>query len=230
MSVASNSSTPPPTQSPFTAAMIGLEVAWYFRSAWLTTAAVSGAALRSPLMSAPAQNARVPAPVSTMARQGPRSSSSQSRASSAIMARVIAFSRGRLSMVITTTCGPCEAVRISIALRPRGHHHDLAVRLAVGQELDRLHGALERQPVAHQRPEPPLAVPGHERFHRAPQLVRRLVAVVAERAAERGAILHQQAVGRDLLHAAHEAHQQHAPAPAQRGERGVGELASDRVE
>src|SRR5690242_6025523 len=162
MSVASSSSTPPPTQSPFTAATIGLEVAWYLSSEWLSTAAVSGDALRSPLMSTPAQNARVPAPVSTMARHGPRSSSSQSRARSAIIARVIASIRGRLSMVITTTCGPCRADRISIALDPVRHHHDLAVRPAIGQELDRLHGALERQAVTHQRLEAALAVPGHQ--------------------------------------------------------------------
>src|SRR6266446_10723135 len=230
MSVASSSSTPPPTQSPLTAATIGLGYESYLSRAWLTTRAVSAEALKSPLMSAPAQKARVPAPVSTMARHGPRSSSSHWRARSAIIARVIALRRGRLSTVTTTTYGPCASVRISIASGSRGHDHDLAERLAVGQELDRLHRPLERQAVADQRLEPPLAIPGEQRLDRAAELVRGLVAVVAQRAAEGGAILDQEPVGRDLLDAAHEAHQQHAAAPAERGERGVGQLAADRIE
>src|SRR6266851_8355512 len=230
MSVASSSSTPPPTQSPLTAATIGLAYESYLSRAWLTTRAVSTEALKSPLMSAPAQKARVPAPVSTMARHGPRSSSSHRRARSAIIARVIALRRGRLSRVTTTTCGPCAPVRISIASGSRGHDHDLAERLAVGQELDRLHRPLERQAVADQRLEPPLAIPGEQRLDRAAELVRgRLVAVVAQRAAEGGAILDQEPVGRDLLDAAHEAHQQHASAPAEGGERRVGQLAADRI-
>src|SRR3984893_15158087 len=230
MSVASSSSTPPPAQSPLTAATIGFVYESYLSRAWLTIRAVSADALKSPLMSAPAQKARVPAPVSTMARQGPRSSSSQRRARSDIMARVIALSRGWLSTVTTTTCRPCASVRISMASGSRRNHHDLAERLAIGEELDRLHRLLQRQAMADQRLQPALAVPGEQGLDRAAQLVGGLVAVVAQRAAERRAILDEQAIGRDLLHAAHEAHQQHAPAPAERGERGVGQLAADRIE
>src|SRR5207249_1750363 len=47
---------------------------------------------------------------------------------------------------------------------------------------------------------------------------------------ERGAVLHQQPVGRDLRHPADEAHQENASAPAKRRERRVEELAADRVE
>src|SRR4029450_4042672 len=166
MSVASSSSTPPPTQSPLTAATIGLAYASYFRSAWLTTRAVSTEALRSPLMSAPAQNARLPAPVSTMHRQGPLSSSSHRRPSSAIMARVIALSRGWLSMGTTAPGRPCSVTRISTGLGS-GDDHDLAVRLAVGQELDRLDGALEGQSMADAGPELALGVPRQERPHPA---------------------------------------------------------------
>ena len=57
MSVESSSSRPPPTQSPLTAATIGFEYACCFSNAWLTTLAVSRAAERSPLMSAPALKA-----------------------------------------------------------------------------------------------------------------------------------------------------------------------------
>src|SRR6516225_8484525 len=79
--------------------------------------AISGPADRSPLISAPTVKARVPAPVSTMARQlSSRSSSSHSRPSSASIARVIALRRGWLSIVTIATCRPCRARRISIRL------------------------------------------------------------------------------------------------------------------
>src|SRR5262245_43170059 len=170
MSLASRSSTPPPTQSPLTAATIGFEKASHFKSAWLTTRAVSGDALRSPLMSAPAQKARPPAPVRTTHRHGPLASSSHRRASSAIMARVIALSRGWWSMVTTATCRSCSVTRISTALGS-GNDHDLAVRFAVGQELDRLDGPLERQPMADARTELSLVVPAEQRLDGAAQLV-----------------------------------------------------------
>src|SRR4026207_126091 len=110
-------------------------------------------------MSAPAQNARLPAPVSTMHRHGPPPSPSPRRASSPIMARVIAFSRGWLSMVTIATCRPCAVTRISTGSGSRDDH-DLAVRAAVGQELDRLHGALQRQAGAGGRLPAALGGPG----------------------------------------------------------------------
>src|SRR4030095_16921118 len=109
-------------------------------------------------MSAPAVKARAPAPGSTMHRQGPRSSSSHSRTSSAIIARDMAFMRAWLSIVRTTTW-PCSSTRISMALSGARPHHELAVGLAVGQPADRLDAALERQAVADQRPQLALAIP-----------------------------------------------------------------------
>src|SRR5712691_3249725 len=229
MSVESRSSTPPPTQSPLTAATIGFVYASCFSSAWPTTRAVSGEALRSPLMSAPAQKARAPAPVSTMARQLPRSSSSQIRPRSAIIARDIALSRGWLSMVTTITCGPCDSTRISTGSAPE-RDDDLAEGSAIGQEANRLHRPLERQPVAHVGFELARRVPADQGLHGGAELVRCVEAIVAQRAAEGGAVLDQQSVRGDLLHATHEADQEHAPAPAERGQRGVGQLAADRIE
>ena len=57
MSVESSSSTPPPAQSPLTAAMMGLEKPCVFSRARLTMRRFPHVADRSPPMSAPAQNA-----------------------------------------------------------------------------------------------------------------------------------------------------------------------------
>src|SRR4029453_5083374 len=180
-------------------------------------------------MSAPAVKARAPAPVSTMHRQGPRSSSSHSRTSSAIIARDMAFMRAWLSIVRTTTW-PCSSTRISIALGCARPHHELAVGFAVGQPADRLDAALERQAVTDQRPQLALAMPLQQLVDRDLQLVRRVPAEVAQRGAERGAMLDQQAVGRDLLTTPPEAHQENAPAPPERGECGVEQVAADGIE
>src|SRR6185503_13068638 len=193
MSVESSSSTPPPTQSPLTAATIGLAYASCFRSTWPTTRAVSAEALRSPPMSAPAQKARAPAPVSTMARQLPRSSSSQIRPRSASIARGIALSFGWLSMVTTVTCGPCASTRI-IAMGGGSapeRDDDLAEGSAVGQQADRLHAPLERQPVAHVGLELTRRVPGHQGLHRASQLVGGVEALERRCAEQREAVLDQ---------------------------------------
>ena len=55
-------------------------------------------------------------------------------------------------------------------------------------------------------------------------------AVVPERAAERRAVLDQEPVGRNLLHASDESHEEQAPAPAERGQRGIRQLAPDGIE
>src|SRR5215510_10181518 len=68
MSVDSRSSTPPPAQSPLTAAMMGFEYGFVFRRARSTIRAVCSGAERSSPISAPAQNARSPAPVIIMQR------------------------------------------------------------------------------------------------------------------------------------------------------------------
>ncbi len=180
-------------------------------------------------MSAPTLKARSPAPVSTMQRQSSRSSSSHSRPSSASIARVMALRRGWLSMVTTTTCGPCRARRISIS-GDSVTHDDLAVRLAVGEEADGLHAPLERQAMADAGAQLALRVPAHQLVDGAPQLVRRVPAEVAQRRAERGAVLHEQPVGRDLRHAGHEADEEDAAAPAERRQRGVEEIAADGIE
>src|SRR5437867_312363 len=123
---------------------MGLEYTSCFKRAWLTTRAASGAAERSPLMSAPAQKARSPAPVRTTQRHGPRSSSSQSRARSVIICRDIALSLTWLSMVTITTCGPCSRTRISISVGPQpGDDDDLSVRASIGQQPDGLDALLE---------------------------------------------------------------------------------------
>src|SRR2546427_3296339 len=231
MSVDSSSSTPPPTQSPLTAAPIGLENTWCFRSACPTTSAVSGAAERSPLRSAPAQKARSPAPVRTIARQGPRSSSSHSRARSVIICRDIALRRGWLSMVTTTTWRPCWSARISTSVGPQARNDDdLAVGLSIRQEPDGLDALLEGEPMADARLELPGRVPLEQLVDRPAELVGRLPAEVAQRAAERGAVLDEEAVRRDLLDPAHEADDQDAAAPAERRQRRVEELAADRIE
>src|SRR5262245_12617565 len=230
MSVDRSSSTPPPAQSPLTAATIGLEKTWCFRSAWPTTAAFSGDAERSPLRSAPAQKARSPAPVRTITRQGPRSSSSQSRARSAIICRDIALRRGWLSMVMTTTCRACWWTRISTSVPQIGKNNDLAVRLAIGQQANGLDALLEREPVADARLELAGGVPREQLVDRPAELVGRLPAEVAQRAPQRGAVLDEKPVRRDLLDPAHEADDQDAPAPAERRERRVEEIATDRVE
>src|SRR2546425_223188 len=85
-------------------------------------------------------------------------------------------------------------------------------------------------PALKARPQLASAVPGEQLLDRARQLVGGVPAEVAQRRAERGAVLDQQPVGRDLLDAAHEADQQDAPAPAKRGERGVEERAADGIE
>src|SRR5262245_42071749 len=229
MSVASNSSTPPPAHTPLTAATMGLVYGSLLSSARPIIRAISSRADRSPLMSAPALNARSPAPVSTMQRHGPRSSSSQSRTRSAIMARVIAFMRAWLSIVSRTTW-PWVSTRISMRLPRARLDHELAVSLAIGQSADRLHAALEREAIADQRAELALAVPAQQLVDRDLELVRRVPAEVAQRGAERGAVLHQQAVGGDLLHATHEPDQENATTPPERGERGVEQVAADGIE
>src|SRR5215813_2668673 len=65
----------------------------------------------------------------------------------------------------------------------REQYDDLPRGLAIGEELDCLYRALERQSVCHARPELALAVPDEECLHRAAQLLGRLVAVVTQRAA-----------------------------------------------
>src|SRR3989442_12498768 len=205
MSVDSSSPTPPPTQSPLAAATIGFENTWCFSRAWLTTPAVSGAAERSPLMSAPALNARSPAPVRTTQRQLPRSSSPHSRARSAIICRDIALRRDWLAMVTITTWRPWSRARISISVRPEPRDDDdLSVGPAIRQEPDRLDALLEGQPVRDARPEPARLVPGEELVDRPVELVGRVPAEVTERAPQRGAVLDPEPARRDLLDATHE--------------------------
>src|SRR5262245_58099351 len=138
-------------------------------------------------MSAPAQKARVPAPVSTIARQLPRSSSSQRRARSAIISRDIALRRGWLSIVITTMCRPCSRTSMAIgrSAAQLGDDDDLAVGAAIGQQADRLDALLERQAMRDAGLELALVVPGQELVDRPAKLVGRMPAEIAQRAAER---------------------------------------------
>src|SRR5262249_53264417 len=147
----------------------------------------------------------------------------QSWPSSTIIARLIAFIRGWLSIVSTTTCEPCLSTRMVIASvrlgarrrggrapptcprivhpRPWGsssraslwQDDDLSVGLAVRQEPDRFHAPLERQPVGDQRTQLPVAIPLEQLLDRRPELVRRMPAEVAQRRAERRAMLDEQA-------------------------------------
>src|SRR5205809_844988 len=116
MSVDSSNSSPPPTQSPLTAATIGFENGVSFSKARLMVRAVSAPALRSPLMSAPAEKAFSPAPVSTTQRQ-PASASrrSQSAAKSASIARFIALRRGSFAIVTSAIWGRGVSTRISMS-------------------------------------------------------------------------------------------------------------------
>src|SRR5262245_42109344 len=157
-------------------------------------------------MSAPAQKARVPAPVSTIARQLPRSSSSQRRARSAIISRDIALGRGRLPMVITTTWRPCSRTSMAIqrSATKLGDDHDLAVGAAIGQQANRLDALLERQTMRDARLELALLVPGQELVDRPPKLVGLVPAEIAQRAPERGPVLHQQPIRRNLLNRSEE--------------------------
>ena len=100
MSVAISNSTPPPAQSPLTAATIGLENVEVFSSERLTMRAVSSLTERSPPISAPAQKPFSPAPVITTQRQSTvLSSRSHSAASSPNMARDMALRLAWLSIV-----------------------------------------------------------------------------------------------------------------------------------
>src|SRR5262245_38524113 len=169
--------------------------------------AISSRADMSPLTSAPALNARSPAPVSTMQRHASsRSSSSQHRPRSASMARVIALRRGWLSMVMTTTWRPWRSREISISGSPSGESHprsapgsaladeahDLAVGAPVGEEPDRLDAALQREAMGDARREAALAVPAHQLLGGGAQLVRRVPPEVAERRAHGRAVLDEQ--------------------------------------
>src|SRR2546426_4684423 len=174
-------------------------------------------------MSAPALKARPPAPVRTIERVSPRSSSSHTRARSAIMPRVMALSRGWLSIVTTATCALRCSSRISMRLAPVRDDDDLAVRLAIGEAADGLGRALERQAIGDQRAQLALAVPAQQLLHRARELVGRVPAEVAQRGAERRTMLHQQAGGPGLLDPAPETDQQEAPAPTPPPGRGVEE-------
>src|SRR5262249_22385444 len=86
-----------------------------FSRARLITRAVLAAALRSPPISAPAENAFSPAPVSTTQRQSASASSrSHNTARSARIARVMALRRGSLAIVTSTMCGCGVSTRISM--------------------------------------------------------------------------------------------------------------------
>src|SRR5438046_176831 len=113
MSVDSSNSSPPPTQSPLMAATIGFENGVSFSKARLMVRAVSAPALRSPPMSAPAEKAFSPAPVSTTQRQ-PASASrrSQSAAKSASIARFIALRRGSFAIVTRAIWGGAEVIKL----------------------------------------------------------------------------------------------------------------------
>src|SRR2546425_9623156 len=182
-------------------------------------------------MSAPALEAGSPAPVRTTQRHVPRSSSSHNRARSVIICRDIALSLTWLSMVTITTCGPCARARIamSVGLESRDDD-DLAVRPALGQKPDRLDAFLEGKTVRDARPELAGLVPLEQLVDRPAQLVGRVPAEVAQRAAQRGAVLDQEPVRRDVLDPADEAHHQNPAAPAERRQRRVEEVAADRIE
>src|SRR5262249_4523424 len=122
------------------------------------------------------------------------------------------------------------ACRGSPSLTPVGDDDDLAVCLAIRQQPDRLDGSVERQTLADERPELALAIPTQELLDRLPQLVRRMPAEIAERRAERRAMLDEQSIGGNLLHAADEADEQDAAAPSERRERRVEEWAADGIE
>jgi uncharacterized protein (DUF3084 family) len=91
--------------------------------------------------------------------------------------------------------------------------HHLAVRPAFGQQADRLDALLQRQAMGYARPELALAVPAEQLVHRA----RRLSGAPAEIAQRepRAARCLTSTCRRDLRHAADEADQQDAAAPAE---------------
>src|SRR5436309_12029171 len=131
-------------------------------------------------MSAPALNARSPAPVRTTQRQLPRSSSSHNLARSVIICRDIALRRGWLSMVRITTCRPCSRTLISISVgRQSGDDDDLAVSAAIGQEPDRLDAPLEGKTMRDARPELALLIAAQELVDGPSELVGRRPAEVA---------------------------------------------------
>src|SRR5215470_8812930 len=114
-------------------------------------------------------------------------------------------------MVTITTCRPCASTWIFMERRPPpsatgqpGHDHDLAVRLPVRQQADRLHAPLERQALGDARLEPAGAVPSQQLLDRPVELVGRVPSVVAELASERRAVLHEEPVRGNLLDPADE--------------------------
>src|SRR5258705_8375794 len=99
-------------------------------------------------------------------------------------------------MVTITMCGLCSSTRISMSAGPQSRHdHDLAVRFTVGQQPDRLHAPLQGEALRDARLEGAGMVPREQLSDRLLELVRRVPAIVAQRAPERGAILHQKTVG-----------------------------------
>src|SRR5690606_7169626 len=97
-------------------------------------------------------------------------------------------------------------------------HDHLAGRASFGERPDRVRRMLKGKGRRYQRPELARQVPLDELVHGFPQLVGSMEPEEAQRRAEGGAVLHEQAVGGDLGDAADEADQQDAPAPAERGE------------
>src|SRR5262245_18489460 len=99
-------------------------------------------------------------------------------------------------MVTTTTCRAGWSSRISTSVPQIGQDDDLAVRLAIGQQANRLDALLERVPVADARLELAGRVPFGELVDRPAELVGRLPAKVAQRAAPRRAVSDQEPIRR----------------------------------
>src|SRR5215510_15547784 len=112
----------------------------------------------------------------------------------------------------------------------RRDDHDLAKGLAFGQQPDRFDAALEGESVSNAWLEPAASMPRKQYLHRLLELIGRVVPEVAQRAAERGAVLHEQPVRWNLLDPTHEADKEHPPTPSEAGECVIGQLSADRVE